>query len=157
MDSIKEFINFVARISFGELIVFPLFVTLFWGPDNMISVSVIWSLLISSFACALASVILAKLFFRGGREPSKRRIIVFYISNFVLMEAIVIASGLIFNWFDSDALPQIFAISGAVAAVYLLVSVLTTINDNKTAEKMNERLRSRRKERTDESTDSDPS
>ncbi|MBP5605209.1 MAG: DUF3021 family protein, partial [Ruminiclostridium sp.] len=107
----------------------------------------------SAFVCAIVSVILLRLFFRGGREPSKRKTIVFYIISFVLMNAIVIGSGLIFDWFGSDLLPQILGISGAVTFVYVLVAVLSGINDKKTADKMNERLRSRRAERNE----SDPS
>ncbi len=143
MNTFKNFFDFFARITLGEMIVFPLFMTVFWGADASVTVSLIWSLLISAFVCALVSVILSHFFFRGGREPSKRRIIVFYIISFVLMNVIVISSGLIFDWFGSDLLPQILGLSGAVAFVYALVVVLSGINDKKTADKMNERLRSR--------------
>ncbi len=141
---LREAADLFARITVGIVAATAAFITVFEnGNETQLSVSILWQILFVGFACTAVSVGLWHLFPAGKAEISKKRMLLFIIVCFFLMNAVVLSCGVWFGWFALSNLPETLAMICLVFLVFVAVVASSYRTATMQAKKMNEKLKNR--------------
>ncbi|WP_055108141.1 DUF3021 family protein [Paenibacillus ihumii] len=137
-ELIKEMIRDFLII-FASIIIIITILRQIYAPDASFELNTIFTIMAFSFLGALTGII---LYTPHAISENKMRLRV--ILHFFFLEALLISLAVLLNLvYDTF---DILLLALEIAAVYVIVRVLTYRNDKKEAQKINERLRAFKKE-----------
>lgn len=137
-ELIKEMIRDFLII-FASIIIIITILRQIYAPDATFELNTIFTIMAFSFLGALTGII---LYTPHAISENKMRLRV--ILHFFFLEALLISLAVLLNLvYDTF---DILLLALEIAAVYVIVRVLTYRNDKKEAQKINERLRAFKKE-----------
>lgn len=131
---IKQLANIFCMVTTGVLLASALFTT-FISPTDNVTPALMWQILLASALSSLCSLI-----FPLNRPMGKTEYIIRIIIDYLLINLIVLGSGLLFNWYDVTHLPSILFMVLSILIIYAVVSLISWIRAVQDAQKMNERL-----------------
>ncbi|MFD3257266.1 DUF3021 family protein [Paenibacillus lentus] len=133
-EMIRDFL-----IIFASIIIIITILRQIYAPDASFELNTIFTIMAFSFLGALTGII---LYTPHAISENKMRLRV--ILHFFFLEALLISLAVLLNLvYDTF---DILLLALEIAAVYVIVRVLTYRNDKKEAQKINERLRAFKKE-----------
>lgn len=141
MGKIKSFFSLFSRITTGILIFASVYLYIFWGAGEVLSVIVIWELIFNAFICSIGSMLIYSR--DNDKEPSKNMLLAKQIICFVYNNAATLVCGFVFGWFRQGDWKMIVGLEICVIVVYTVVDILTYVASSNDAAKMNDRLRNR--------------
>lgn len=134
MKRIKDMFFVFVCVTTCVLFVTALYITVFW-PHESLGVKILWQILVVSLLCSIVFAIYPQ------REVGRNTMVLLYIVHYVITNVIVLGCGVWFGWFYVDNLPMVLAMLFAIAAIFVLVSVVMWKRGKQQAALMNERLR----------------
>ena len=142
-EKLKNLIDIFGKITAGVLLAAALFITIFWGTAEKISVMILWQILIVSAVCSIPVLLFPA---DTGKELSKKGMFVRQFIYFLFVNVAVLGLGRLFDWFEFQNLSMVVVMEALIIAVYAFVNVVSYLNDRAVAQNMNERLRRMRGE-----------
>ncbi|MDD6482106.1 MAG: DUF3021 domain-containing protein [Lachnospiraceae bacterium] len=143
MDSIRErlwdmweaFVQIVTCVALGSSI----YIYVFWGKEEVLSVDLLWQILGVSALCALWCVV-----YWSKEELSKKAMLARNILHFILVDLTVLICGFWFGWFFLSDWKMIVGMEITVIAVYMTLVGVNYLADRRKTDKMNRKLQERR-------------
>lgn len=105
------------------------------NPTDTVGTGIFWQMALVSALCTLTMVIYPK-----DREMGKREIIVRVLIHYILINVIVLGSGVLFYWYDPSRLYNIAAMMLSIALIFGVVSGVSWRKSATDAARMNEKL-----------------
>lgn len=143
MNKIKLLFSFFERIITGIVIFASLYILIFWNQNASDGVAILWQIilvaLLSTFGLLFMPCMMKK-------EVSKYAMLVRSLLYYCYVNVCVLLFGFYFEWFYADSLTMIIGMEGCIACVFIFVTVVSYIADQKTAKEMNLVLSERNKE-----------
>lgn len=135
MSRLKNMFFVFVCVTTCVLFVTALYITIFWPQQEKVGVDILWQILGVSFLCSVVTAIYPQ------REVSRKVMMFVFIFHYIVTNVIVLGCGVWFEWFYADNLPMVLGMLFAIAAVFVLVSVVVWKKGKQQAALMNERLR----------------
>ncbi len=134
-----------ARITTCIMIVAAIYITIFWGLNNMLNVGTLWQIIIVGAICSLGT-----LFFScDDSRISKRSMLLRLSIKFLYVNGIVLAAGVLFHWVDPSNWRMIVVMELCIIGAYCLVTAAGYLTGYKTAERMNQKLQERNRDESE--------
>lgn len=127
---LKTFAWVTTLVTFGTSI----FIFIFFGVDDSLSVRLLWEILSVSFLTSLGN------FFYPFKEVSPRRIKMITFIQYLYINVVVLVCGYIFGWFDIHNVPMLLAMIFMIALIFFIVTRIIDCHNEKLAMSLNERL-----------------
>lgn len=136
MKQIQYFISMFTKITTGTLLICAILITL--NGIEIWTTMILWQILAVSLATSFITVILLP-----ERELSKKESIIRYILHYIMITAIILLAGWLFDWYSITLLGFIFMII-SVGAVYGFTALTTWLSCKHSADELNKILEQRR-------------
>lgn len=135
MNYLKNIAHTFIYILAGITINTAIFITLF-ELDAILGVDLLWQIIGMSAVCSLGN-----LSYYSTKELSKNQMKLRIICHYLYVNVVVALGAYLMDWFSSGLIPQFPVMLLMIAVVYILIMVLTSRKEEKTAENLNKRLR----------------
>ena len=136
MKQIQYFISMFTKITTGTLLICAILITL--NGIEIWTTMILWQILAVSLATSFITVILLP-----ERELSKKESIIRYILHYIMITAIILLAGWLFDWYSITLLGFIFMII-SVGAVYGFTALTNWLSCKHYADELNKILEQRR-------------
>ncbi len=136
MKQIQYLISMFTKITTGTLLICAILITL--NGIEIWTTMILWQILAVSLATSFITVILLP-----ERELSKKESIIRYILHYIMITAIILLAGWLFDWYSITLLGFIFMII-SVGAVYGFTALTTWLSCKHSADELNKILEQRR-------------
>lgn len=140
-DKIKTLIYIFSLIVTAIFIIDSIFLLIFKGKESALSVVDVLFILLDAFICALCY-----LPFLSDKGFSKTKMVLMQTGYFLVINAVVLVTGLFLNWFSFKNPVSFFEFEGVIIFSYVLAIFTAYKIDSGTADKMNQKLKLRDKE-----------
>lgn len=134
MKKIKDLMYTFVCVTTCAVFAASVFITVF-NPSVMLSVKILWQILFVSFFCSIG------VFIYPEREVSKKTMLWLIILHYAEVNAVVLGSGILFEWFHMGNLPQVIGMLIMIAVIFAVVSIVSFSRAKLLADRMNEQLR----------------
>ena len=138
LSKLKIWIDVFGKITIGILTSAAVFVTMFWGRDSEIEISILGQILFVSFVCSLGVFMFPG---EGERELSKKGMFVRKIIYFVFVNAAVLGLGFVFDWFQFSNIKMVLLMELLIIAVFAAVWSASYFGGYVVAQNMNRKLK----------------
>lgn len=108
----------------------------FRGKEARLYATDVLVILALALVCAVLYVLIL-----GDRVFSKEKMLLMQLLYFVLIDALVLATGELLNWFSFRHLNTFLIFEGVIVGAYLVTVIYSYKSDSSTARKMNEKLK----------------
>lgn len=142
MKRLESMVSVFEKVTAGILFVAAVFISVFYGWDIELSVSILWQILFLSAVCALGSIILP-LEGEKEKEVSRTAMLVRTILYFIYVNVVVLGFGFLFQWFTFDNGWQVLGMELAILFVFVAVALIFYWSQCLEARRMNEKLKKR--------------
>lgn len=132
MSMLKLLFNVFTKVVTCILIGSATYTWIFF-PEASLSVNFIWQLILCSFLTSLGTLLYT--------ESSTKVTIIKCFIHYIWVNIVVVACGILFDWFNPNSLSQVVSLLFMIAAIFLIVSALTWRKAIQTADLMNEKLK----------------
>ena len=133
MRILKELLFTFSAITTCTVIGTAVYISIFWKNAELSS-AILWQIIICSLLCTLGNLLFRK-------EPKSRRLyygIVFL--HYLYINAVVLLSGLYFEWFYLDRIQMVLSMLLMIACIFLIVYATLQLRSKRNTMLMNERL-----------------
>lgn len=113
------------------LTVVAIFTTLL-NPTDSVEPKLLWQILLVSLLCTLSTL------YKFGRKKSKFSVCVIF--HYILINAIVLISGALFEWYRPDNFESLIKMLISITVTYVIISVISWRNSVREAKELNEKL-----------------
>lgn len=141
MKQIQYFVSMFTKITTGTLLICAILITL--NGIEIWTTMILWQILAVGLATSFITVILLP-----ERELSKKESIIRYILHYIMITAIILLAGWLFDWYSITLLGFIFMII-SVGAVYVFTALTTWLSCKHSADELNKILEQRRSQNKD--------
>ena len=135
-DKIKTLIYIFSLIVTAIFIIDSIFLLIFKGKGAVLSVVDVLFILLDAFICALCY-----LPFLSDKGFSKTKMVLMQTGYFLVINAVVLVTGLFLNWFSFKHPASFFEFEGVIVFSYILAFFTAYKIDSGTADKMNQKLK----------------
>lgn len=139
MKKIKDLFYTFVCVTTCVVFAASVFITLL-NPSIIFGVELLWQILIVSFLCSIG------IFIYPEREVSKKTMLWLIILHYIEVNAVVLGSGILFEWFHVGNLMQVIGMLIMIAVIFVVVSVVCFRRAGQLANRMNEQLRKMQEE-----------
>lgn len=136
MKEIQYFVSMFTKITTGTLIICAVLITL--NGIKILTTMILWQILVVGLATSFITVILLP-----EHEFSKRESIIRYTLHYIMITAIILLAGWLFDWYSITLLGFIFMII-SVAIVYGFTVLTHWLSCKRSADELNKILEQRR-------------
>ena len=140
MRKLKELAFTFSTITTCTIIAATVFISIFWK-ETTIDTSILWQILVCSFFCTLGNLLYTQ------EEKSKQQFYALLVLHYLYINAVVLLSGLFFQWFYADNPIMVLTMITIIAIVFSFVYIMLQIRSKRDAAVMNERLKAYIKKR----------
>lgn len=134
MRRIRFLMQIFSMVVTGVVFAVAVFTTVL-NPIEAVESRLFWQIPLVSAVCTLVSLIYPR-----DREMGKVEAIVKTLIHYVLVNVIVLGSGLLFYWYDPTQFSNIAAMALAIALIFGAITVISWKKSAAAAARMNERL-----------------
>lgn len=138
----KMLVDVFGKITTGILIAAAIFITAFWGRTSEISIGILWQILIVSAFCSLGILVFPS---NAEKEIFKKEMLIRQILYFLYVNVVVLGLGSYFGWFSFRNWKMVLLMEILIIGVYVLIHIISYLNDYKVAKSMNEKLSEKRR------------
>lgn len=140
--AVQEILAIYFRITTMVIFASAVYIAVFWGADTGLDVGILWQILGTSAICAIGCFFISD--FRASKKVSSGlEIKIRGLLSFIFVNAVILASGFVFEWFYLSDWKMIVGMIVCIALVYTVVTALSYFASYKTAEQINGKLRER--------------
>lgn len=143
MGKFRIWLDVLGKITIGVLFSSASFITLCWGREADLQIELLWQIIFVSLMCSLGILVDPT---DGKREVSKIGMITRHIIYFVYVNACVLGFGSVFEWFMFSDWKMVVLMEILIVIVFALITLVSYLNDAKTAQNMNNRLNKKQEE-----------
>lgn len=137
---LESMLSIFGRTTTGVLFVTAVFISIFYGWEEILSVKILWQILLLSGICTLGSFIIPM---EEGKTVSRRGMLICQILFYVYVNIVVLLFGYLAQWFKFSNARQVFGMMAAIFFVYIMVTVISYWQEYRVAERMNQKLKER--------------
>lgn len=134
IEFIKKTVLTFVLIVVGITVSSSIFLALFY-PALHLSAGILGQIVVMSFVCAIGNFI-----FYAKYEISKQQMMIRKIVHFLYINAIVFLGAFLWHWVTPGMITQFFVLLVMIELVYVAVTVINILKENRDAEVMNQRL-----------------
>lgn len=134
MKRLQFLFHIFSRVVTGILLAVAVFTTVV-DPAEEIEAVILWQMLLVSGLCTMTSLI-----YPWNREMRKTEAIFKTLVQYVLVNVIVLGSGVLFSWYNPSRFPSIAAMVMAIAVIFGTIAAGSWKRAAMDAARMNERL-----------------
>lgn len=135
-DKIKTLIYIFSLIVTAIFIIDSIFLLIFKGKGAVLSVVDVLFILLDAFICAFCYLPLL-----SDKGFSKTKMVLMQTGYFLVINAVVLLTGLFLNWFSFKNPASFFEFEGVIVFSYVLAFFTAYKIDSGTADKMNQKLK----------------
>lgn len=139
-EYLKEILRLFTQIATAEMFAAAIYIQFFWKNESVDAVSILRQILVSSALCAVGCILVMT---GNNRELCKKEMMLRRILYYIYVNAVILICGYLFKWYLPSDWKMVVGMVFAIAAVYVVVSVLSYHIQVKTAQEINERLKER--------------
>lgn len=140
MKKIKDLLFTFTCVTTCVVLATAIYTSIFWSQREL-GTEILWEILSVSFLCSLGVCIYPE------KEVSSRRMLLMVILHYIEVNIVVLGFGIWFEWFYADNFVMVLGMLLLIAAVFLLVSVISWKRTAHMAALMNEQLKEYRKQK----------
>ena len=96
----RTMLKLFSSIEVGVSLAAAVYITIFWGWEADIKVSLLWQILTVSFLCSFTGLLFPAA---DEKDLSKKGMLLRTILCFAFVNGIVLVSGFLFEWFQADS------------------------------------------------------
>lgn len=133
---LDQFIEMFAKLTTAIFIFSSIYISLFVGFSETLSVKYIWGVLFVSFIISVARI---PFFYE--KERSKLQYVILNIVYFFVTNSVVLLTGFFLHWFTLEKPETIIGMEITYIAVFAVVWGLIYISIKHSAQKLNEQLK----------------
>lgn len=137
---LQTMLDIFTRITTAVICVTAVYIGIFWGGEDVLSVSILWQILSVSAICTLGSFLIPC---GSEREVSKKSMLARMLLYFIFVNVVVLGCGAMYEWFSFSSWKMVLAMEISIIAVFAVVVGAGYFAEYKTAEQMNQKLRDR--------------
>lgn len=134
---LRGILSLFTKITTMVIIVTAVYIMIFWGKDTVLGVEILWQIILVSGICSIGCLVLPD---SEQKEVSKVSLLLRHIALFIYVNIVVMGSGIYFEWFYLSNWRMILGMLACIAVVFVTITSISYIVDNRLAEKMNQRL-----------------
>lgn len=134
MRRVRFLMQIFSMVITGVVFAIAVFTTVL-NPTETVEAKLFWQIPLVSAVCTLVSLI-----YPWDREMGKVEAMVKTLLHYVLVNVIVLGSGMLFYWYDPSQFSNIAAMVLAIALIFGVITVISWKKSAADAVRMNERL-----------------
>lgn len=134
MRILRSLLHIFSIVMTGVVLTVTVFITII-NPTATVESALLWQMILVSGLCTLTSLI-----YPWNREMGKVEAIVKTIIQYVLVNVIVLGSGILFNWYNPSQFHSIAVMVLSIAIIFGIVTTRSWKRASVEAARMNERL-----------------
>ena len=134
MRKLRFLLHIFSMVMTGVVLAVTVFTTII-NPTETVESALLWQMILVSGLCTLTAFI-----YPWNREMSKVEMIVKTIIQYVLVNVIVLSSGILFYWYDPSQFHSIAAMVLSIAVIFGTVVAISWKRASLDAARMNELL-----------------
>ncbi|MCM1063473.1 MAG: DUF3021 domain-containing protein [Eubacterium sp.] len=145
MSRLRYLFQIYTMVLTGVVFAVAVFTTVV-NPIERVESALLWQMSLVSGMCTLMSLVV----YPWRREMGKVEAIVRTIVHYALINAVVLGSGVLFDWYNPSEFSSVAAMMLSIAIIFGVITAISWRKGIKEADKMNKRLEEYQKEKSRE-------